>query len=233
MGRASCPVARPDNRGNRAAARRGALLEKPQRKPRHARHEHRAQQALVVAGHPPVVLGETCSISSRGLSASPISAVPVAGKFASRATPSESMPRAMPMRSRIKCTHGRDPREEPRPAPPRERAPVPRVPVHEEQDVAAFFLDHRLEGFNEFGREIAGALRGTEQAEREETVDAFAEARDDPPPLGIFRCRVGRLGASRMPYASTSFDSTTLCRASSPPSISSARRNSGLPIVAA
>ena len=40
----------------------------------------------------------------------------------------------------------------------RQVAPMPGHPIDEEQDMAAFFLHHRLEGFDQFGREIAGTL---------------------------------------------------------------------------
>lgn len=172
-----------------------SLLQKPQREPRHPRHEHRAQQALVVTGHPPVVLHETQLDQLARVQR--IADVGGAGRREIRVTGCavgiDAARDAHAVADQLH-PHGRHPCEEPRPAPPRHRAPVPRVPVHEEQDVAAFFLDHGLEGLDQLRREIAGALRGAEQAEREKAVDAFAEARHHPRPFGIGRRRVGRLG---------------------------------------
>src|SRR5262245_22845366 len=74
---------------------------------------------------------------------------------------------------------------------------MPSDPIDEEEDVAAFLLHHGLEGVDQLGRERAGGLRGREQAESEEAVDALAVAGDHEGPFGIPGTRVGGLRRER------------------------------------
>ncbi len=53
------------------------------------------------------------------------------------------------------------------PAPQRHVAAMPGDPVDKEQYVAGFLIHHRIEGLDQFGREIAGVLGRLEQAEGE------------------------------------------------------------------
>src|SRR5882757_3784608 len=48
------------------------------------------------------------------------------------------------------------------PPPPGHRAAMPRSPIHEEQNVAGFFLNDRLEGVDQVGGKESGTLRGLE-----------------------------------------------------------------------
>src|SRR5216684_3070734 len=71
---------------------------------------------------------------------------------------------------------------------------MPGGPVGEEQDMAAFLLDHRLERIDQRWRKVAGALGELEQAEGKETVDAFAETRNHKGPFRIPGFHIGGLG---------------------------------------
>jgi hypothetical protein len=177
------------------ADRHGVLLA--QEKPREADepwHGHRPLQAAIVTAEPALVLGKAdihelggFDVDADRFAARDGEVVVGVGRAAEAAGDADALPdEECPDREHF-CP-------EPRPAPPRQIAPVPRDPIYEEEDVAAFLLHHRFERVDELGREIARPLGDLEKAEGEETVDAFAEAGDHEGPFGVARLQIGRFG---------------------------------------
>src|SRR5882757_11254621 len=74
---------------------------------------------------------------------------------------------------------------------------MPRSPIHEEQNVAGFFLNDRLEGVDQGGGKESGTLRGLEQSKSKETVDAFTVAGDHECPLRVSLHDILRLWCQR------------------------------------
>src|SRR5215216_4929666 len=87
---------------------------------------------------------------------------------------------------------GRDTQLEPDARPPTEVGAAPREPVGEEQDMAAFLLDDRLERLDEFCRKETRSLGQLEKPEGEEAVDRFGIARDKKSKFPIPRRQVWR-----------------------------------------
>src|SRR5918995_4439399 len=82
---------------------------------------------------------------------------------------------------------------EPDARPPTEAGAAPCQPVGEEQDVAAFLLDDRLERLDELCRKENRSLGQLEKAEGKEAVDRFGIARDKEGKFPISRGQVWRM----------------------------------------
>ena len=137
-------------------------------------------------------------------------------------------PNPLPDQEQPDASH---PQFEPNPAERSKLLAVPGQPVGEQQDMASLLLDHRLEGIDQCHGEEAGAASELEQAEREETVDAFRVTGDEIAPFRIAGRFVWRRGFQLDAVAATRFDRTCRCRPSSQPlrAIASLQVESGPP----
>jgi hypothetical protein len=104
---------------------------------------------------------------------------------------------------------------------------VPGHSVGKQQYMATFVLHDGLACLHELGRKQTGAARHLEEAECEETVDAFAVPRSQVCPFGIAGNRVQRLARERDSVGLNHFRSTCLCLFSSQALSAIAARMSG------
>ena len=137
------------------------------RQPRHERHETRPLEAVVIGRQAAVILGHAdgdqfadIDVGAQLLGAVDGEIVVLLAVGDIRGDAHALIDQEQPDREHLQFEIG--------PAPQRHVAAMPGDPVDEEQDVAGFLIHHRIEGLDQFGREIAGVLGGLEQAEGEE-----------------------------------------------------------------
>src|SRR5690242_8292444 len=143
------------------------------------RHHDRAQKPAIVAGEAFLVFPEA-NINQRRRRK-----VDIGNRFAAgqrkvvvlrrcvlARTDTTGQPDALPDQE---YPDGNDLGPEPRPAPPRQVAAMPRDPIDEEQNMARLLLHDGFKGLDQLGRKKARGLCHRKQSESEEAVDALAE----------------------------------------------------------